>query len=51
MQYLRTVKGSNRNTLSYRSSALPSPGLEIQNNQIDCWRWEDGEEWKHVDVY
>ena len=30
MQYLRTVKGSNRNTLSYRNSALPSPGLEIQ---------------------
>lgn len=36
------------NTLSYRNSALPSPGLEIQNNQVDCWMWEDGEEWKHV---
>lgn len=47
-----TVKGSNRNTLELQKlSPAPSPGLEIQNNQMDCWRWEDGEEWKHVNVY
>jgi len=29
----------------------PHPGLKIQNNQVDCWRFEDTEEQKPARVH